>query len=50
MVVPKQHRQVFASAGWGKREIREYIYETAQVRRSALLDEEEIQVEAAFVF
>ena len=34
MVVPKQHRQTFAAAGWGKREIREYVYETAQVRRS----------------
>jgi hypothetical protein len=34
MVVPKQHRQTFIAAGWGKRQIREYIYETAHVKRS----------------
>lgn len=34
VVVPKQHRQTFTAAGWGKREIREYIYETAQVKRA----------------
>jgi hypothetical protein len=34
MVVPKQHRQVFAAAGWGKREIREYVYEIAHVKRA----------------
>ncbi|MGH8663709.1 MAG: hypothetical protein ACREUX_05535 [Burkholderiales bacterium] len=33
MVVPKQHRQIFSDAGWGKRRIREYIYETAHVQR-----------------
>jgi len=33
MVVPKQHRQIFTAAGWGKREIREYVYETAHVKR-----------------
>jgi hypothetical protein len=33
MVVPKQHRQIFAAAGWSKREIRQYVHETAQVRR-----------------
>lgn len=33
MVVPKQHRQIFAAAGWGKREIREYVYQSARVRR-----------------
>ena len=33
MVVPKQHRQTFAAAGWDKRRIREYIYETAHVQR-----------------
>jgi len=34
MVIPKQHRQTFVAAGWGKREIREYVYETAHVKRS----------------
>jgi hypothetical protein len=33
MVVPKQHRQIFSEAGWDKRRIREYIYETAHVKR-----------------
>jgi len=33
MVVPKQHRQVFAAAGWSKRDIRGYVYETARVKR-----------------
>ena len=33
MVVPKQHRQIFSAAGWDKRRIREYIYETAHVER-----------------
>jgi len=33
MVVPKQHRQIFTEAGWGKREIREYVYEHAHVKR-----------------
>ena len=33
MVVPKQHRQTFIAAGWGKREIREYIYASAHVKR-----------------
>jgi len=34
IVVPKQHRQILAAAGWAKREIREYLFETARVRRS----------------
>jgi hypothetical protein len=34
IVVPKQHRQIFAAAGWAKRQIREYLFETARVRRS----------------
>jgi hypothetical protein len=34
MVIPKQHRQTFVAAGWGKREIREYVYETAHVKRA----------------
>ncbi|MCC6535549.1 MAG: hypothetical protein IT531_23605 [Burkholderiales bacterium] len=33
MVVPKQHRQTFVAAGWGKREIREYVFATAHVKR-----------------
>jgi hypothetical protein len=34
IVIPKQHRQTFVAAGWGKREIREYVYETAHVKRA----------------
>ena len=33
IVVPKQHRQIFAAAGWQKANIREYIHETARVKR-----------------
>jgi hypothetical protein len=33
MVVARQHRQVFEAARWDKRRIREYIYETARVKR-----------------
>ena len=33
MVVPMQHRQIFAAAGWGKRDIRQYVHETARVKR-----------------
>jgi hypothetical protein len=33
LVVPKQHRQIFAAARWTKREIRQYIFETARVAR-----------------
>jgi hypothetical protein len=33
IVVPKQHRQIFADAGWSKKEIRAYLYETARVTR-----------------
>ncbi len=33
MVLPKQHRQTIAAAGWGKREIREYVFESARVAR-----------------
>lgn len=33
IVVPKQHRQIFAAAGWQKADIREYIYEKARVKR-----------------
>jgi len=34
IVVPKQHRQIFAAANWSKENVREYIYKTARVKRS----------------
>jgi len=34
IVVPTQLRDVFAAAGWSKRELREHIFRTARVRRS----------------
>jgi len=33
-VIPKQHREIFVAAGWGKKEIREYVFEKARVKRS----------------
>ena len=33
MVIPKQHRQIFAAAHWSKQDIREYTFEVAQVAR-----------------
>jgi len=33
IVVPKQHRQIFTAAGWGKPEIRAFVHERARVRR-----------------
>lgn len=33
VVIPKQLRDVIARAGWQKRDIREYVYESARVRR-----------------
>jgi hypothetical protein len=33
IVVAKQHRQIFAAAGWAKRAIREYVFGKAQVQR-----------------
>ncbi len=33
-VIPKQHREIFAAAKWSKQNIREYIFETARVKRS----------------
>jgi hypothetical protein len=33
IVVPKQHRQIFAAAGWSKQDIREYAFEMAHVQR-----------------
>lgn len=33
MVIPKQHRDIFAAAGWSKQNIREYTFEIARVAR-----------------
>ncbi|MGZ5177373.1 MAG: hypothetical protein ACXWIS_24560 [Burkholderiales bacterium] len=33
IVIPKQHRQIFAAAGWSKRDVRNYMFETAHVMR-----------------
>ena len=33
IVVPKQHRQIFAAARWSKQNIRDYTFETAHVTR-----------------
>jgi hypothetical protein len=33
-VIPKQHREIFAAAGWSKQNIRDYTFEAAQVKRS----------------
>ena len=33
MVIPRQHRQIFAAANWAKQNIREYTFEKAQVAR-----------------
>ncbi len=33
LVIPRQHRDIFAAAGWSKASIREYIFEVARVRR-----------------
>ena len=33
-VIPKLHRETFAAARWTKQNIRDYIFEVAQVRRS----------------
>lgn len=33
IVVAKQHQQIFAAARWNKQNMRDYIFETAQVRR-----------------
>jgi hypothetical protein len=33
MVVPKQHRKVFADAGWSKGDIRSYVFARARVKR-----------------
>jgi hypothetical protein len=33
LVIAKQHRQVFAAAGWSKQDIRDYVFEVACVAR-----------------
>jgi hypothetical protein len=33
LVVPKQHRDVMSAAGWTRRDVREYVHETARVTR-----------------
>ncbi len=33
MVIPRQHRQIFAVANWSKQNIREYTFEVARVAR-----------------
>ncbi|MDB5866180.1 MAG: hypothetical protein JWO70_3986 [Betaproteobacteria bacterium] len=33
IVIPKQHRQIFAAAQWSKQDIRDYVYEVACVAR-----------------
>ena len=33
MVVPKQHRQIFAAAQWSRHDVREYVFESARVQR-----------------
>jgi hypothetical protein len=32
--VGRQHREVFAAAGWAKKDIREYVHEHARVTRA----------------
>ncbi len=34
IVIPRQHREIFAAAKWSKQNIREYVFETARVKRS----------------
>jgi len=33
IVVPKQHRQIFAAANWSKQDVRECVFEAARVQR-----------------
>ena len=33
-VIPRQHREIFAAAGWSKQNIRDYVFEVAHVKRS----------------
>jgi hypothetical protein len=32
-VIPKQHREIFAAAGWTRQNIRDYVFEAARVKR-----------------
>ena len=34
IVIPKQHRDLIAAAGWSKRDIRAFVHERARVRRA----------------
>jgi hypothetical protein len=34
LLVPKQHRQIFAEAGWSKKDIQAFVHEHARVRRA----------------
>ena len=33
LVIPPQHRQVMAAAGWSKKDVRDYVHESARVPR-----------------
>jgi hypothetical protein len=33
VVIPKQHREIFAAANWSKQNIRDYVFEKARVKR-----------------
>lgn len=33
VVIPKQHREIFAAASWSKQNIRDYVFEKARVKR-----------------
>jgi hypothetical protein len=33
MIVPKQHREVLARAGWTRRDVRDYVHDSARVTR-----------------
>jgi hypothetical protein len=33
IVIPKQHRQIFAAAQWSKQSVRDYVFEKAHVQR-----------------
>lgn len=33
VVIPRQHRDIFADAGWSKQNVRDYVFEAARVKR-----------------
>ena len=33
VVIPRQHRDIFADAGWSKQNVREFVFEAARVKR-----------------